>query len=227
MVAQRQAVHDRGREQPPTSSPRIRLSARLPQPQQEQHGSCQVDMQCVRIGARRDPPGHRRQDEGQPGQKPERPAPGRTGGACGQQAAGSSYEQRRKQVGSIGLLPEWLQQHRREPGQERVGGVARRMGDAEHWPDRLELGRVPDPYIGQQGGHVNRQRDHEDDARRQQVAAPGGGRHHPRVTPQYTPQALTAIDAATSPTDIQPTPSRAMPRATRIVANGAKSLLNR
>ena len=51
--------------------------------------------------------------------------------------------------------------------------------------------------------------------------------HHPRVTPHHTPHAFTATDSATSPRLRMPTPIRAMPSATRIIANGAKSLLKR
>ena len=54
-----------------------------------------------------------------------------------------------------------------------------------------------------------------------------GDGHQPRVTPQYTPQALITIDAATSATVHQRTPKRAMASVTRISANGAKSLLKR
>src|SRR4051812_36731387 len=50
------------------------------------------------------------------------------------------------------------------------------------------------------------------------------GAHQPCTTPQYTPQALIRMESTTRPTVHQRRPYRLRASATRITANGAKSL---
>ena len=210
MVAEREPEDDRGGHEPATGAGTARpgpgpgrpapVGASPPGDQQHEEQRGEEDVEGVGVGAGREPPGDGRDREREAGHEPERPAPRQPAPPRRPaSAAAPGDEQRREQVGPIGLVAERLEHDRGQPGQQRVGREAGGMGDPEHRPDGLELGGVPGAHVGQQRGHVEQR-----DRRRHGTAGQPEGRarptvigldprawladrpvrpHHPRVTP--------------------------------------------
>ena len=193
VVAQRQPV-DEGRCDQPAPSPRVAAAVvLLPACQQHQDECRQEGVQRMRVGPRGEAPGDGRRHEHDAGQDAQRPASRGLHDTDGEEPGCAGHQQRREQVGPEGLVAEGLKDDRCQPGQQGVGRVAGGMGDAQHRPDGLELGRVPGAHVGHQGGHVEEQGDARHEGEGQQRAtcnravvalrtAPRA--HHPSVTPQ-------------------------------------------
>ncbi len=208
MVAQRQAEDD-GRRHEPACVAAIGVPAPLSPPhEQEQQQGDEGEVERVGIRAKADAPDGGGECQSDTGRQREESPPRELDHHRGGEAAGGRDEQRGEEVRSQRFVAEWLEQDRRQPGEQRVAGIAGRVGDAEHRSDGLELGRVPERDVGQEGAHLEGERDEErregrrkgaprDEGRGRTARAAvsrrgprrrgGGSRclvHHPSVTPQ-------------------------------------------
>ena len=199
-------------------------------PQQDRH---QREVEGVGLGVRADLPDDPGQGQPDARHHAEERGPGQRPHQVDRHGRCDRDGQTSEQVHAEGRLAERAQQHIRHPAKDHVRGEARRVGDAHHRGDGLELGRVPEPEPGHHREACGDERDESDEDRWQ--PRHGGPGHHPRMRPHMTPQALTAIETTTSPITrgIAQTRRRARstshedPIAMRTSANGTTSLLNR
>ena len=206
-------------------------------------------VQAVRIGADRVLPRDGRHGQQRAGDHADGGSPRDLDDGDGDEGAGAGHEDRRQQVGPQRGVTERLQHHGRQPQQQHVAGIAR-------WDGRCPApGRAPGTRpCPRSPGRASGCGCRAASSPRTRCAAghqpvgqpatrgPGSGRRGrvpgawsglttasatPHVTPQrlMTTDAMTSSGATTRPRRHRPTST--MPSVTRIIANGAKSLLNR
>ena len=190
-----------------------RRAALAPSPLDQEHEDQrgEEDVERVRVGPLPEAPGDGRDRERDARQEAQRPAARGLHRRDGRSAAAPATS--RPRAGSRGrprCRRAGAPPRRARPAACRW--VARGVGDAQHRPDGLELGGVPGAHVGQERGHVERQRAREGDASRHDERHAGGrrtdrraavgrgrsGRYHPSLTPHQTPQALMSTESATS-----------------------------
>jgi hypothetical protein len=174
----------------------------------------------VGIGAETDGPGLGAHGEDEAGRDADHEAASQPRHEGGHDAHRRGREQGVQQVGAERLVAQRLEQDGCDPGQQRVRRVARGMGNPQHRPDRLELGRIPEADVGHERAPIKRQRHEGDDDRCDELSMSSGARqrcaepraligavgYQPETTPQYTPHALMMIEctisaaASTNPT---------------------------
>jgi hypothetical protein len=236
VIADREGVRDRRRQEPTVGPIASRRVVRIPGPvlpadEEPQQDGDQREVQGVRLGVRADRPGRGCQGHRQAGHHAEGGGPRQDPREIHRDRGGDAQADGREEVHPVGRITERLEDDRGEPGQDDPGREARRVGRAEERTHGLVFAGVPEREAGQQGGSSRREHDDADDHRRDPSQEAVAG-HHPSSLPHATPQKLTAIESTTSamPSGMPQAwrrASRSKPSATRSRANGAKSLLNR
>ena len=101
-------------------------------------------------------------------------APGDLDDGDRDERAGARDQDGRQQVGPQGRVAERLEQHRRQPQQQHVAGIAGGMRDAQDRTEGLELAGVPEPEAGHQGAHVEQHRTRRTRAPPARASGPAG-----------------------------------------------------
>ena len=182
VVAQRDRVHGRRRQEQPVRGrvgrplpPRVGLPDALrPGDQQEEQERREEEVERVRVGPLRRPPGDRCAGQQQAGGDSRDGPPGQPLHRGGDEAPGSGHQDRGEQVDPEGRVAERGQDDAGGPREQHVRRKPRGMRDPQDRPDGLELGRVPEPDGRHECREVQREGDHEG----------ADGTHHPSTTPQ-------------------------------------------